>query len=656
MSNWLGVAPPGGWPGDRRTVTPTCQKKPSLLLCRASIWVPGPPRAARLRPRRPVVGRQLEPEEVQQLVGAGDGGEAHAPVVRAVALVVVRGPDGRRSDGHDECVHDVGRRLPVGPNGSEVRRRRSWAECRRGRGAGRGRSCPDARTTGQPHADTCHDHDRARPRPVPPGFPAGEAACRAWSSWRARPAHRRRSASGWGWRPGRYRLPRASVGMLTRRASGLGSAGSEPRAPNLSSMRDGARPFIRLGQRGVRALTRGLGALVPSSAAAWPRITVLRLRRSMRLSTPARRRLRLAPLWAGAAAVPVGVVMLAVSLNRVPSSGSVQPSASGTSERPGAGIAATAPAVALPAATMAPAPAPPAITSSPTLRPHEIFGFAPYWTLPIAGGFDLRDLTTVAYFGVDVAPDGSIIGGGDGWAGYQSQYLAQLISAAHFAGDRVVLTAKSFDQGTLDRLSSDPTAGDRLGSQLVQAIQAKAMDGANLDFEGLGGADRVGMARFIERGVGPAARGEPALAGHGRHLHQLGVQSERFLRRAHPGAGDGRTVRHGLRHGELGRCQPELPAQLLLRQHHPVHGVVPLGGAALEGHPGAAVLRLRLADDQQRPRTPRPPATRRRSATTGYGRRACPPTGTRGDPCPGPPTRWGVSGTRPTTTIPSHWP
>ena len=115
----------------------------------------------------------------------------------------------------------------------------------------------------------------------------------------------------------------------------------------------------------------------------------------------------------------------------------------------------------------------------------------------MAGGFDLRDLTTVAYFGVDVAPDGSIIGGGDGWTGYQCQDLVQLISAAHFAGDRVVLTAKSFDQRTLDRLSTDPAAADRLGSQLVQAIQAKAMDGANLDFEGLGGADRAGMARFI---------------------------------------------------------------------------------------------------------------------------------------------------------------
>lgn len=222
-----------------------------------------------------------------------------------------------------------------------------------------------------------------------------------------------------------------------------------------------------------------------------------RLRQSVRLTPARRRHLRAAPVWAGAAAVPVGVVMLAMSLNRVQDPGPQQPFAVGAVQRPIAGMEATAPSTALSPATMMPTAAPPAITATPALRPHELFGFAPYWTLPMAGGFDLRDLTTVAYFGVDVAPDGSIIGSGDGWAGYQSQDLAQLISAAHLAGARVVLTAKSFDQTTLDRLSSDPTAADRLGSQLVQAIEAKAMDGANLDLEGLGGADRAGVARLV---------------------------------------------------------------------------------------------------------------------------------------------------------------
>ena len=60
-------------------------------------------------------------------------------------------------------------------------------------------------------------------------------------------------------------------------------------------------------------------------------------------------------------------------------------------------------AVALPAATAPPAPAPPSLEGAPALRPHEIFGFAPYWTLPISSGFDLAGLTTLAYFSVDVA-------------------------------------------------------------------------------------------------------------------------------------------------------------------------------------------------------------------------------------------------------------
>jgi hypothetical protein len=202
-------------------------------------------------------------------------------------------------------------------------------------------------------------------------------------------------------------------------------------------------------------------------------------------------------LTAGAAALPVTVVMLAIWMNKVPNSSGGQLMEPGGYQRPTAGIEATAPAVALPPATQAPAPAPPAITMSAPLRPHELFGFAPYWTLPMAGGFDLRDLTTVAYFGVDLGSDGSIIPGREGWAGYQSQYLAQLISAAHSAGDRVVLTAKCFDQGALDRLSSDPSTGDRLSSQLIQAIQAKSMDGANLDLEGLGSADREGIDRLV---------------------------------------------------------------------------------------------------------------------------------------------------------------
>ena len=77
--------------------------------------------------------------------------------------------------------------------------------------------------------------------------------------------------------------------------------------------------------------------------------------------------------------------------------------------------------------------APISLSYRPTaaLRAHELFGFAPYWTLGGQAGFDVRDLSTVAYFGVDVAADGSLIQGGAGWLGYRSQSLVDLIDRAH---------------------------------------------------------------------------------------------------------------------------------------------------------------------------------------------------------------------------------
>ncbi len=73
------------------------------------------------------------------------------------------------------------------------------------------------------------------------------------------------------------------------------------------------------------------------------------------------------------------------------------------------------------------------------------------------------DLSTIAYFSVDVNPNGSIDMSGPGWDGYESQDLTDLVNAAHQAGDRVVLTATDFSQSSLDTLTHDPIAGVTLG-------------------------------------------------------------------------------------------------------------------------------------------------------------------------------------------------
>jgi hypothetical protein len=148
-------------------------------------------------------------------------------------------------------------------------------------------------------------------------------------------------------------------------------------------------------------------------------------------------------------------------------------------------------------ATAAPQPAPDSVVHAPAVRPHEVFAFAPYWTLQGAGQIDVNDASTVAYFGLDVNGDGSVSESGAGWDGYGSAELVDLIDRAHQAGDRVVLSVECFDQSALDQLTSDPNAPARLAGQLATLVAAKNLDGVNFDFEGTGSADRAGMVRLI---------------------------------------------------------------------------------------------------------------------------------------------------------------
>jgi len=155
--------------------------------------------------------------------------------------------------------------------------------------------------------------------------------------------------------------------------------------------------------------------------------------------------------------------------------------------------------LALPPASAQPLPPPPAVAAAPPLRKHEIFGFAPYWTLDQSPGFDLHALTTLAYFALGIAPDGSVQQSGDGWDGYNSQALASLIDRAHASGARVVLTVNQFDDAQIHQLLTTPGTADRLAAQLTALIRAKNMDGANLDVEATGGGDRGAYVPFVSQ-------------------------------------------------------------------------------------------------------------------------------------------------------------
>ena len=187
----------------------------------------------------------------------------------------------------------------------------------------------------------------------------------------------------------------------------------------------------------------------------------------------------------------------------------------------------------LPEATAPPAPTPPSLAGAPPLRPHEVFGFAPYWTLPQSAGFDVTAMTTLAYFSIDVNADGSLDESGPGWNGYQSQALANLITRAHAAGRPRGPHGHLLRPGLArpaDRLRP-PLRRHWLGG-LIAAIEAKNLDGVNIDFEGQGSRDQAGLTNLVARCLRGGPPGQPPLPGHDGHLRQLGRRPRRLLR--HP--------------------------------------------------------------------------------------------------------------------------
>ena len=209
------------------------------------------------------------------------------------------------------------------------------------------------------------------------------------------------------------------------------------------------------------------------------------------------------------------------------------------------------------------------------LQSHEVFGYAPYWTLPQSSGFDVKDLTTLAYFSVDANADGTLDQSGSGWNGYESQDLVNLVTRSHAAGDRVVLTVTCFNQHSLDAITSDPNAPARLSAALISAVQAKNLDGVNFDFEGEGSADQVGLTNLITKVSAALHAADPHWQVTMAVYASAASDSARLLQHRRVGPGTRRVLRHGLRH-EL-----EVPAECHLAtvrrqlQRRPGHRGVP---------------------------------------------------------------------------------
>jgi spore germination protein YaaH len=99
-------------------------------------------------------------------------------------------------------------------------------------------------------------------------------------------------------------------------------------------------------------------------------------------------------------------------------------------------------------------------------------------------------LTTIAFFGVGVRQNGTLITSGPGHEAFLSPRAATIIEHAHAAGVRVVITFESFGASRNHKFLANPKYQATFVAAARQFVIAYGIDGLNLDMEGLEAADR----------------------------------------------------------------------------------------------------------------------------------------------------------------------
>jgi spore germination protein YaaH len=130
----------------------------------------------------------------------------------------------------------------------------------------------------------------------------------------------------------------------------------------------------------------------------------------------------------------------------------------------------------------------------------EVLGFAQ--SGEVTSGSWQRDLnmpllTTIAYFGVNLNGDGSLVSNDSGYQGWRSAQATSLINAAHNAGDRVVLTVKAFNNATIAAVTGSANNRATAVNAIVAQVADRGADGVNVDFEGTDSSSAANFTAFV---------------------------------------------------------------------------------------------------------------------------------------------------------------
>ncbi len=115
---------------------------------------------------------------------------------------------------------------------------------------------------------------------------------------------------------------------------------------------------------------------------------------------------------------------------------------------------------------------------------REVLGFAPHWAIRNGQqtSWNYTLMTTLAYFGLPFNADGSFNTSDDGYVQFNSANFQDMENRAHSAGDRVVLVTTAMNNSLICSIVYN-SATAAIHNTVAQ-MQAKGLDGVNVDFEG----------------------------------------------------------------------------------------------------------------------------------------------------------------------------
>lgn len=118
-----------------------------------------------------------------------------------------------------------------------------------------------------------------------------------------------------------------------------------------------------------------------------------------------------------------------------------------------------------------------------------VLGFLPYWNLKYANELNIKSLTHLAYFGIELNEFGEIEKFSQpgelepGWNKFNSDSLDLIFRQLRLTHKKPVLVIKAFNKENIRSLLNTPTYRHQAVSSIIQLLQEKQTNSVNIDFE-----------------------------------------------------------------------------------------------------------------------------------------------------------------------------